>query len=526
MKQGVAGFKAFIRECLAGVRERKEEIDSLNVFPVPDGDTGTNLTLTLESTAESLEGAAAEEPGEVARAVIQGSLLGARGNSGVILSQILRGLAEAFASRGVLDSLWLSQGLERARELAYRAVLKPVEGTILTVLREAAEAARDVADSDPGRAARAALEAARRALASTPQLLPVLRQAGVVDAGGFGLVVVLERLARLFGGDPGRTEVPRGFASLGARTSVGVREAGSLEYKFEVEYLLEADEAGELAGALGGLGDSVAVVGSPGLFHVHVHTNRVFEVVEEGRKRGRVRDLKITYFEDQMAPSELSHEVLTGAACYVLGEGLRLLFRSLGVGSFVSPSQALNPSAGEILQSLERAPGKGVLFLPNHRDLLPAARQAVGLSSRPALLVPTYDPIQGLSAMVAYDPGSPLEVNAAAMEEAASRVVALALARASRAVVTPAGRAGVGEWVGLVRGEVVRVGGSAPELACELVAANIEPRHELLTLIWGAEASLEEAEALEVRLREAFPHLELESHWGGQPFLPYLLGLE
>jgi DAK2 domain fusion protein YloV len=525
----VLGAPELRRACLAALealRARSDEIDAANVYPVPDGDTGTNLVLTMEAVAEAL-GGVSDGARAVARAIAEGSLKGARGNSGVILSQVLRGLSEAVTDGG-LDARALAKGLARGAELAYEAVLHPVEGTMLTVARAAADAALACEEDDCERVLDAAARAAREAVDRTPELLPVLRRAGVVDAGGLGLAVVLDAVAAAVAGRP----LPVPQRTL--RPAVRRREAGSPTYAYEVQYLLEGADDGvaeELGRRLGAIGDSVAVVGGGGVHNVHVHTNQVGRAIEIGMAFGRPRDITVVAFEDQVAGRRGPARILAqpeGAVtvvAVVAGEGLRRLFAQLGAGILVDGGRTVNPSVGELADALARAPTDDVILLPGSADALPAAREAVRLvPGKRVEIVPTPDLAASFAAMVAFPDAERLEDNLREMREALARTRTGRVAVAVRDAATPAGPVRAGQLVGFAEGEPVAVGGDAVAVARE-VARRLGPG-EVLTVLAGAEAPADEAEALRRALREALPGTAVEVHEGGQPVNRYLLALE
>ncbi len=425
------------------LRAHQDELNALNVYPVPDGDTGTNMALTLESVvtemnASPIRVADAAPMEAVCEALRHGSLMGARGNSGVILSQILRGLADTFAPLEAISGADVATGLRRAADAAYEAVLRPVEGTILTVVRCAAESVeRAVADGDTALAAilERAADAASEAVARTPDLLPVLREAGVVDAGGRGFELLLAACLNVVADRP--VPPPEAVHSSVAVDAHADRDIADLRY--EVMYFLDADDdrIDGFKQTWGGLGDSIVVVGGDGVWNCHVHTDDIGAAIEAGIEVGRPRDIRVTDLLEQVADREASshdepawvrgevatlERVTTGVVAVAVGDGLRALLLGLGVQQVVAGGQSMNPSTAQILEAVEHANADGVIVLPNNKNIVPVAKQVPGLTDLPVAVVPTAAVVEALGALVAYDPDAPLAVNQAAMEEAATRV--------------------------------------------------------------------------------------------------------
>jgi DAK2 domain fusion protein YloV len=508
--------------CTAGLEAltaAREEIDALNVYPVPDGDTGTNLQLTMAAATEAVLQAPADLVPTV-RALIHGSLMGARGNSGVILSQLLRGLCEAMTIPIGPDEL--RAALTRSAESAYAAVAAPVEGTLLTVAREAAESARG---SDLASVVRTARQAAEAALARTPDLLPALRSAGVVDAGGRGWCVLLEALERVVTGDQ-VTTAPSLVVPRGPQGFAVAREAGSDEFGYEVQYLLrEATDASveRLRTVLGGLGDSLVVVGGDGLFNVHVHVNDVGAAVEAGLDAGRPFQITVTRFADQIADLPPAGRVIVSVAS---GPGLAKAFTELGA-VVVEGGPTANPSTRELLEAVRGA--REAVLLPNDKNVLAvaeAAAEQVRLEGRSIAVVPTRSVVQGLSAASVADPDRPFDDDVATMAAAAGATRWAEVTAAVRAAETGAGRCEAGDVLGLLDGAVVRVGKDVDGVAQDLLRRLLEPGGELATVVVGACADDGIGERLRTWLSEVRPSVEVVVLQGDQPHYPLLLGVE
>jgi DAK2 domain fusion protein YloV len=537
------------REALAAARD---EIDGLNVYPVPDGDTGTNLLLTMQSAEQALAQAPADLPG-TARALAHGAFMGARGNSGMILSQLLRGLTEVLAGTEEPSAAEMRQGLQRAAELGYAAVATPVEGTLLTVARECAEAVAEL-DADLAGVVREARAAAARSLARTPELLPVLKAAGVVDAGGRGLCVLLEALERVVTGgcaddpqqggpqqarqDATQLLVPRDRAALSS-----AREEGSAEFGYEVQFLLrEATDAAvaELRQALARLGDSLVVIGADGLFHVHVHVNDVGAAVEAGVEAGRPFRITVVRFEDQSAearppahpsaPPAARPEPRVGRAVVAVapGEGLAGLIRSSGA-EVVLGGPTSNASTAELLDAVHRAGRAEVVLLPNDANttaVASAAASAARDEGYAAAVVPTRSVLQGLAALAVADPDRPFADDVAAMAEAAGSTRSAEVTVAVREAATMAGVCRAGDVLGLLEGDVLLIGEDVEQVGRELLDRMLIGGGELVTVVTGQDAPPGSGERMVEYVEAVRPLVEVVHYEGGQPHYPLLLGVE
>jgi len=527
------------------LRSHQDELNRLNVYPVPDGDTGTNMALTLESVVGELD--SADGMAEVCRAVSHGSLMGARGNSGVILSQILRGLADTFSNLDEASGRDLVAGLRRATDAAYQAVLRPVEGTILTVVRaatEAVEAAHRTGEESLTVLLERAAAAARDAVAQTPELLPVLKEAGVVDAGGQGFALMIDAFLAVVDGRP--LPKPEVVATPPAvEAHMHGEEASSLRY--EVMYLLEAEDSTVPAfkDTWAALGDSIVVVGGDGMWNCHVHTNDVGAAIEAGIEAGRPRSIRVTDLLDQIEeeqwvreqtgapaadatpPSVVAVERCTTAVVAVgVGEGVRRLLNSLGVHAVVAGGQSMNPSTAQILDAIERCPSDSVIVLPNNKNIVPVAEQVHELTTRHVEVVPTQAVVEALAALVAYDPQATVDANAASMTEAVQRVRTGEITQAVRDGVGDAGPIDAGDWIAISRDGVWVVEKTAADAAIRLVDRLVDDESELLTVLVGADAVTAETARLEEHVALAHPQLEIEVHEGDQPLYTYLVGVE
>jgi len=525
------------------LRDHKEVINRLNVYPVPDGDTGTNMTLTIESVVAEL-GDLGEDPDmvEVCRAVAHGSLMGARGNSGVILSQLLRGLVDRFKVVEEIGPALLAEALDHADVLARQAVVRPIEGTILSVARAAAVGARGATGSLEA-LVRAARGAAAAALAYTPEQLPVLKQAGVVDSGGSGLLLLMDALCHQVAGDPLPVAPPLEGIHVHAVKEPAVHSESSIsDLRYEVMYLLDADDR-KISGfkeVWAGMGDSIVVVGGEGLYNCHIHTDDIGAAIEAALDAGRPREIRVTDLTEQVIEERWVREgaaVLeelvndepaptTAIVAVVVGDGVGRIFRSLGVRTLVKGGQSMNPSTAELVAAARETGSQQVVILPNNKNIRPVAEQVGALVDFPVSVVPTNSIVEGFAALLNYDPDASAEDNAASMTESASHVIAGEVTQAVRDTSTNAGDVRVGDWIGLSSKGVLAVADSIAVASNQLLEQIISPGHELVTVIEGEDASPGNTRRITEYLAESHPEVAVEVHHGGQPLYPYLFGVE
>jgi DAK2 domain fusion protein YloV len=471
--------------------------------------------------------------------------MGARGNSGVILSQILRGLADTFAPLEVVRAPDVVTGLRRAADAAYEAVLRPVEGTILTVVRCAAESVEQAlaeGELSLGGLLERAADAARAAVERTPELLPVLRDAGVVDAGGRGFELLIQSCLAVVADRP----VPPPLvvttpAAVAAHLHAATGDAAPGP-RYEVMYLLHAADADvpALTQRWGELGDSIVVVGGDGLWNCHVHTDDIGAAIEAGIGAGRPEQIRVTDLHEQVDEREEAEwvrdhagdgevaaaPVTTAVVAVAVGGGLRTLLVNLGVDQVVAGGQSMNPSTAQILEAVERCAAEGVVVLPNNKNIVPVARQVPDLTERAVDVVPTAAVVEGLSALLAYDADAPLAVNVAAMAEAAARVRAGEITQAVRDSAAECGPIATGDWIAITRDGVCASEKSAVDAVVRLLDVLVDDESELVTLITGADADAGDTARIEAHVERAHPHVELELHAGDQPLYPYLVGVE
>jgi DAK2 domain fusion protein YloV len=529
-------------------------INRLNVYPVPDGDTGTNMARTLDAVVAELDLADPElEP--TCNAISHGSLMGARGNSGVILSQILRGLVGILKDAGDLTATKVAEGLKAASAAAYQAVLKPIEGTILTVVRESADAATAAAADGASLAGmlRTARAAGKTALDNTPELLPVLKDAGVVDAGGAGFLLLLDSALFVVDGEP-LPEPDEGEGPSAAQLELVSRRHAAdggidvSEQRYEVMYFVDLldEHIQEFKESWGEIGDSIVVVGGDGLWNCHVHTNDIGAAIESALKLdGRPRQIRVTDLFEEMAEEHAVREAairtghthsgagfgLPAVTCAVVavasGDGLVELFGQLGVQGVVTGGQTLNPSTAELLAAVEAVNADHVVVLPNNKNIIPVAEQLDALTAKTVRVVPTTSMPAALAALVVYDPEADAEVNLEEMTEGAESVATGEITQAVRDTKSDVGTITAGDWIGVVRGDgIVAVSGSLDGAACALLEHLITPGREIVTVITGSGANNGHTDALLAWIHEHRPDVQVEVHRGGQPLYPYLFGVE
>ncbi len=519
--------------------EHREAINQLNVYPVKNGDTGTNMNMTVGSVWRHIEDA--ETLPEIAHDLTHGSLIGARGYSGVILSQILRGLAGCFGASSSVGAVELAAGFRSAAETAYKAVLNPVEGTILTVLRETAEAAPEAvqaAKDDLARFVDAVYQAGHRALLSTPRLLPILKKAGVVDAGGAGFMMLLTALKELTTGvvEPTPDYLAGGAVGID-RVSVGDENLSGLRY--EVMFFLASDDEAPIDGfrkRWAELGDSIVMVGGEGLYNCHIHTDHIGPSIEAALMAGRPTDIQVTDLlgqtteaqsDERFAPSEAALMAPVGVVAVVAGFGLKRIFRDSGVQAIASGGQSMNPSTEQLLEAVERAPAPSIILLPNNKNIVPVAEQVDALTAKMVRVVPTRSIPQGIAAMYAYQTGEPsIDDLVEDMAAAASSIEDAALTRAVKAAEVESGRIEPGDWLGMSDGSLVIIDKDLHTAATGLVALVSPDKPELVTVITGLEAGTADSKAIEAWLSDRFPKATIEMVAGGQPHYPYLFSIE
>ena len=530
-------LKETLQQYGEALRARRKGLDKLNVYPVPDGDTGTNMSLTVQSVVTELKSAAADDMHAISTAISKGAIMGARGNSGAILAQALRGVAESVKEKTSLTPGDVADAFEKARKGAYESVLKPVEGTILTVLTAAATAARKSADE--GHKLKEQLEhiqtASAEALARTPDFLPQLKQAGVVDAGGSGFLLFVDAMRFVAFGEPIPGAVDGDDDADGPEIDIDAAHAGALtDLHYEVMFLIDAKDKtiNEFKERWGEVGDSIVVVGGDNFYNCHIHADDIGPVLEIAMDYGKPREVRITDLQSQLSDRRegtTSAEVInveTAVVAVLNGEGLVKLYKSLGVQSFITGGQSANPSVEELLAAVESAPSNNVIILPNNKNILPAAREVNALSEKNVTVVPTKSPVQGLSALVSYDPAADISSNTDALSKASDLVSIGEITQSVRKSSSDAGAIAEGDWLGISPDGIVVIQKELSQALVKLLDTMITEDAELVTLIEGKDADAAVTAEAEAWLAANKDHVEVQVEKGLQPLYPYLFGVE
>mgnify|MGYP000011760527 CR=1 FL=1 len=536
----IDGFllKELILAAAGNLEEKKAEINALNVFPVPDGDTGTNMSLTMAAASKEMQSADPNNLDEIVRAVSMGSLMGARGNSGVILSQLFRGFADSVQGLDTIGPRDLARALEAAVATAYRAVMKPAEGTILTVAREGARAARRAAreGADIAAIVTAFYDEACATLRRTPDMLPVLKEAGVVDAGGMGLVVIVEGALKVLRGERTQTLAePEGEAQKAAFTITDDMADITFPYDTEVILVEAKVKEDELRHALSDYGDSIVVVGSGELIKIHIHTDNPSEVLEFCLAKGVVKEVQILNMIHQYEalqgarqegedPSGCEDGV--GIVSVAVGEGLCEVFESLGVGKVVRGGQTMNPSTEDILAAVNELRERRVIILPNNKNVIAAAEQTKHLSDKEIHVLPSRSIPEGMTALLAWQPGGDLKQTLKQMREAMENVKTGEVTYAVRSARLGDMDIDQGTILGLSDGQIVVTGQSRTEVALGLLEKMVDDETEVVTIFFGEDVSEEEAIDLAEALSSKWPEMDVEVHSGGQPLYFYIFSVE
>ena len=535
---GVDGpvFKQALLGSLSWLAANHEEANRLNVFPVPDGDTGTNMLLTLQSAVEDIKESNAAEVSKIAKLASHGSLMGARGNSGVILSQIFRGFARAVEGKSSLTPRELAAAFEEAANAAYRAVNKPTEGTILTVAREAGRAATAAAtspDATVPSVIAAAASGARDAVLKTPSQLQILREAGVVDAGGFGLQIILEGMLKTVEESAFAAATQTSAKPLPSQVALELPEGG---WGYCTEFLIEGSglDLEVIRNQIEALGNSVLVVGEPELVKVHVHTDDPTRVITLAGGHGKLLKLNVgdmstqhkRILEGDGLAAKPPRPNGAGLVAVVAGKGLVEIFRGLGVDAIVEGGQSMNPSTQDMLIAIESLPYYEVILLPNNRNVVLAAKQVSGLTKKKLHIVETHSVPEGVAAVVAFRPDRTGSENVAAMKAEAERVQTIEVTHAVRDTRSNGLRVKKGDVIGLINEKLEFAGGDYADVVKRALGKLGPDSYELVTVYRGEGASEDELASLQSSIQSSFPGLEVEVQQGGQQHYPFILSVE
>ena len=547
-------FQEMVQAGAARLQVNAEFVNSLNVFPVPDGDTGTNMNLSMTSGAKAVADATSEKVGDLATTLSKGLLMGARGNSGVILSQLFRGFAKAIPTVETLTAPELAQAFTHGVETAYKAVMKPVEGTILTVARIAAEYGEKKAQTsdDCVEVMKAVVHGAKRALAKTPDLLPVLKEVGVVDCGGQGLLFIYEGLLNALTGEYQANEVyeptPAAMDEMvnaeHHRSVQGQMATEDIKFGYCTEIMVKIGEGPTVDSTfdyetfrnyLNELGDSLLVVNDDEIIKVHVHTEHPGEVMNYGQKFGSLIKIKVDNMRVQHE-TILEHDQPSAAVkrprtpyaiiAIAAGDGLNKLFTSLGASYVISGGQTMNPSTEDIVTAINEVNADQVIVLPNNKNIFMAAQQAAEVSDIPVAVVETRTISQGMTAMLAFNEQATLAENQQAMTEILSSVVSGSVTHAIRNTAIDGIEITEGDFLGMVDGKIVVSVPDCFSASMDTLQKMISDETEIVTIIIGEEGKAKEAAKIEAALTEIYPEIEVEIHQGDQPVYPYLFSAE
>ena len=526
------------------LEKNKAVVDALNVFPVPDGDTGTNMSLTLQSAARSLNGvseAFAGHFGQRAEAMSQGALLGARGNSGVISSQILSGFSQVCRTKETADAKDVVESLEAGVAAAYKAVMKPVEGTILTVSKAVARGAREAYDAgclDILALLEAGAAEGLKALELTPTMLPILKQAGVVDAGGQGFLFILRGLIGCLKGeelglDPAAVAAPKAPDLDDVENLVVEDEPmdpGEIQFGYCTEFVVKNKDGGidldKTRDYLSTLGDCVLVVGTPSVMKVHVHTNQPGKALDFVTPMGSLHKMKIDNMREEAEKKEKQEMKKIGLIAVACGPGIEEIFKSLGVHRIITGGQTMNPSTQDFVEAIKKLNAREIIILPNNSNIIMAATQAAKVSDRIVHIVPTKTVPQGIGALLGFNEEETGGENARRMTEAAANITTLEITYAVRDANYEDHVIKEGDILGMVDGKLALTAPDRRTAAMKLFERCLKGSHELVTIYYGQEETQEEAEALAKEISALYDWVDIEVHQGGQPLYYYLISIE
>jgi len=535
----------------AWLEEHHQAINALNVFPVPDGDTGSNMAATMKSAIRNIVDSDETSAGIIAAKVAHDALLGARGNSGVILSQTLRGIAAGLDKKRTFTAPDLATALEQAAQLAYRAVIKPVEGTILTVVRETAEASRRSANQNDDLITQMQeiVTAARQAVAHTPELLPILKQAGVVDAGGQGFCTILEGILHYMRGEaitpiaiPALTEANQS-AQLNAHVKKG-RVTVEEDFGYEVVFLLRGDRLDvekirQTIIDMGGV--STVVAGDEKMLKVHTHTPTPGKILDYGVSLGSLLDINIENLQEQSlnyaaeSATEHAEEVekektalvsQTATIAVVSGKGFEKVFEGLNVNTIVSGGQTMNPSIEELLSAVEKVPTQQVIILPNNSNVILSAQQVVGLTQKEVYVVPSKTLPQGIAALISFNFEADFTNNCQTMTHAINNIQTVEITTAVRSVQLSGVSVREGDFIGVINGHLAVAGQNMQQVVHDTLKRMSIDSYEIITLYYGEDVTTEQAELIAKDIKAKYSQLEIEVVDGSQPHYAYILSAE
>ncbi len=537
-------LKAALEASYNYLDENKEVVNALNVFPVPDGDTGTNMSLTMRSAVNNAQKIIENDASKIIQAASQGSLMGARGNSGVILSQLFRGFSIGINDKKEIDAQTIAFAMSKASETAYKAVMKPTEGTILTIARECGEYALKICDNvkDINELLELVIAHGNVVLAKTPEMLPVLKQANVVDAGGKGLLFLMTGALEFLSGEV--TTLANKSISSPIVSDISLKrqkiDTDDIKFGYCTEFIIVTNhqDIDGFRDKLSFYGDSLLVVGADGVIKVHIHTNNPGEVLEKALQLGELRDIKIDNMryqhEEILLKDELAQRQVNNSEpvkkYYIIsvstGNGLNELFKSLNVDHIISGGQTMNPSIEDILSAIEKSNAENIIILPNNSNIILAAEQAKNVSAKNVYIVPSKNIAQGISAIVAFDPDKELSENLSNMNKAMSNVISAQVTYSIRDTQLNGKTIEKGNIIGVTDKEILAVGKDINEVSEELIEKLINDDVSVITIIYGEGVDKNKAEDLVKQLENKFSELEIDLVEGNQPVYYYIFSLE
>lgn len=521
------------------LQNHKELVDKLNVFPVPDGDTGTNMSLTISYAMKELAKVENDSITEIGKSLSKGSLMGARGNSGVILSQIIRGFSKSIEGKEQISTEDLAKAFKNGSDTAYKAVIKPIEGTILTVVRESGEYAIKAAkkEKDLLKFLEMVIDEANKSLERTPELLKNLKEAGVVDSGGKGLVFIYEGMYEALKGNPIKAK------DLNDSNVSEVKQAGTsintedIKFCYCTEFILESNSISdtEIRDIMLKYGDSLAVVGDEGIIKVHVHTNDPGLVLQDALKHGQLVTIKIENMKlqhenilvgdtDEIAQSVEEKEY--GFIATSMGEGLAKIFKDFGVDYIIEGGQTMNPSTEDFMKAIDSINAKNIFIFPNNSNIIMAANQAKELSDKNIIVIPTKNTPQGFTALVNFNADASVEENEQALMESLTMVKSGQVTFAVRDTVMNDVEVKEGNIIGIAESKLMDAGDSVDEITTSLVEKLVDEDSAIITLFYGEDVTEEDANNLRDELEEKFEDIDIELYYGGQPLYYYLISVE
>lgn len=540
-----AVFKDMLITGAAVLERNKAMVDSLNVFPVPDGDTGTNMSMTMNTAAKELTNVDTSQVSFVSSALAKGALRGARGNSGVILSQLFRGMSQALEGQTELNAQLFAQALMMGSEAAYKAVMRPKEGTILTVAKHVAKSAKDAADSGANvyKLIDVILKSGEEILEKTPDMLPVLKEAGVVDSGGKGLLLIYRGFKMALDGDSIDDYVVEDLTKNEFDTNeevLSVNSTDDIRFAYCTEFFIEhlspdfsQNDMDSFKNNLERIGDSLVVVGDSEMIKVHVHTNVPGKALQMALRLGEINGVKIENMKEQhrrLIDERKAREKEFGMVAVSVGEGVDKVFKDLAIDSIVKGGQTMNPSAMDIENAIKKVNARNVFVFPNNKNIILAAQQAAEMVEKSqgikVVVIPTNSVMQGISAAVEFNPEATLAQNSKALNEAASQVTDGAVTYAIRTTTINGKNIKEGDFMGLLNGDLEVNGKDINKVSLSLIDKMMQDDSDYLTIFYGADITEDDAKRLVEKVSKKYPDIDIVLQHGGQPLYSYLMSVE